>query len=780
MPSASLTTGRNDANRPLQTMLHWGACHPIVENGKLVEIAGFQLDPNPSPISDGLIDAMEHPTRISRPSIRRGFYESGTESDPRGRGNQPFVAVDWDQAERIVADVLKKTKRDCGNEAIYAGSYGWASPGKFHHAPSQLHRFLNCFGGFTYSKNSYSFAAAEVIVGRVMGHFHGLLGNCTSWPSIIENSNLMVAFGGMPLKNGQIEFGGTARHVQKDFMTAAKSSGVNFVSVSPIRDDSESFLDSEWLSIVPNTDVALMLALAYAIVDQDLHDQAFLNTYCAGFEIFKDYLTGKSDGQPKSPQWASAICGILPAEIQSLAERMASGRTMISVGWALTRQEHGEQPFWMAITLAAILGQIGLPGGGVGFGYSATNGVGNHVGRVRWPGIPVGANPVSKFIPVARIADMLLNPGAQFDYDGASLTYPDIRVIYWAGGNPYHHHQDINRLIKAWRKPECTIIHDSHWTATAKYSDIVLPATTVLERSDISASPRDTYVVRMDQALEPFGESRSDYDIFAGISRLLGTHESFTENRTEQQWQRHLYDMAAEKGSAGGQAIPSYDDFLNEGIIAVKPPEKPVVLLSPFRKNPEEFPLRTPSGKIEIFSEMIDSFEYDNCPGHPTWMEPSEWLGSDSRDADQLHLISNQPVPRLHSQLDCSSLSRQHRINGREPVRINSRDASANGISEGDAIIVYNDRGAFCATAVIDDRIRAGVAQVATGAWFNPQHPEIAMSPCRQGNPNTVTHDRGTSKLAQGPAAMSCLVRVKKDDSPATDTTYLAPQIESQ
>ena len=144
-------------NRPLLTAAHWGAYQPVVRDGKLVEMPGIEFDPDPSRISDGWIDAYDHAARIRQPSIRRSFYENGLSSNPAGRGCEPFVSASWETAEKIVADSLRQIRSKYGNEAIYAGSYGWASAGKFHHAPSQLHRFLNCLGGFSYSVNSYSF-----------------------------------------------------------------------------------------------------------------------------------------------------------------------------------------------------------------------------------------------------------------------------------------------------------------------------------------------------------------------------------------------------------------------------------------------------------------------------------------------------------------------------------------------------------------------------------------------------------------------------------------------
>ena len=763
--------------RPKLTATHWGAYQPVVFNGKLIEMPGVDFDPDPSRISDGWIDAYDHPARIRQPCVRRGFYENGLNSDASDRGCEPFVAVEWEKAERIVADTLRSIKRDYGNQAIFAGSYGWASAGKFHHAPSQLYRFLNCFGGFTYSVNTYSFASAEVILPHVMGNFFVLLVNATSWPSLIENSDLFVAFGGVPLKNTQVEFGGHARHVQRNYMEQAAARDLKFISVSPIRDDIDQSLNPRWLPIIPNSDVALMLGLAHSLYKHKLHNREFLDRYCVGFGKFSDYLTGQSDGIPKSAQWAESICGISAYEIEALAVEMAENRTMISIAWALTRQEHGEHAYWMAITLAAMLGQIGQPGGGIGFGYGSINGVGNMVGRLRFQNLPTGKNQVNNFIPVARISDMLLNPGTEFDYNGQRYTYPDIEMVYWAGGNPFHHHQDLNRLIEAWRKPKCTVIHDSFWTAAARYSDVVLPASTTLERTDISSSPRDAYAIHMDQILQTFAESRTDHRIFAGIAAQLGFEDDFTENLNEGDWLRLLYQQTRDNPCSGGENMPDFDLFVEKGWFKVDDPPEPGIMLSPFIKDPENNPLRTPSGKIEIFSETVDSFNYSDCPGHPTWMNPSEWLGKDGIKPDEMHLISNQPSPRLHSQLDPGMRSQAHKLNGREPLRIHPEDAKARNIKFGDVVRVHNQRGEFLATAKPDDNLRKGVLQIATGAWFDPEDPTVEKSACKHGNPNMVTHDRGTSSLAQGPAAMSCLVRVEKLDRSAPEVTAHEPPI---
>lgn len=301
-------------------------------------------------------------------------------------------------------------RRTFGNEAIYVRSNGWASAGRFHHAQSQLHRFLNCIWGYTRSVNTYSYAAAEVIVPHVLGGYREFVHPGTSWSLIVANTELFVAFGGIPVKNGRIAQGGVGRHRQRGAVKEAAAAGVRFVNVSPLRSDVMAESDAEWLAARPSTDTAILLALAHCLIDEGLHDQAFLDRYTVGFEPYRAYLTGERDGVPKTAAWAAAISELDAEVIRNLARRMAASRTILSVIWSLSRQEHGGQPFWAAIALATMLGQIGLPGGGIGFGYSAVNSVGNEYTSVPAADLPQGKNAVETFIPVARIADVLLDP----------------------------------------------------------------------------------------------------------------------------------------------------------------------------------------------------------------------------------------------------------------------------------------------------------------------------------------------------------------------------------
>jgi biotin/methionine sulfoxide reductase len=751
----------SDTDRALNHS-HWGTFEPVVKEGQLAEARPFAKDPDPSPLLSSIPDAVHHASRIARPAVRAGYLDNGPGGARDRRGADRYVEVSWDSALDLVANELKRVIRERGNQSIYAGSYGWSSAGKFHHARTQLQRFLGGIGGFTGARDTYSNAAGAVLVKNVLGTMRAMNGPGTSWKSIAEHADLVVLFGGVPIRNTQVTPGGVGEHTTRGWLERAKAAGVEFVNIGPMRSDAEAFLDAEWIAPRPHSDTALMLALAHTLIVEGLHDADFLARYCNGFNRFRDYLLGLEDGVVKSADWAAGLSEIPAEQIRALARRMAASRTFINVNWSLQRGDHGEQPIWAAIALASVLGQVGLPGGGFGFGYGSMEGLASMVQEAPVPTLPLGHNPARSFIPVARIADLLLNPGQSYQYDGHDLTYPDIDFVYWCGGNPFHHHQDINRLIRAWRRPATIVVHDPWWTATARHADIVLPTTTTVERNDIGASPRDRFVIAMKQAIAPVGEARNDFAIFSELADRFDTRASFTEGRDEMEWLRHIYEKARERANRHVYEWPGFDEFWRRGHIEIPEASTPSVLFEEFRMNPDANRLPTPSGRIEIFSEKIANYSYADCPGHPTWMEPAEWLGSEIAREYPLHLLTSQPSTRLHGQMDMARVSQQSKVAGREPMRMNTQDAASRGIRDGDVVRVFNARGATLAGAVVTDDIRRGVVQIATGAWYDPAEPGVIGSLDKHGNPNVLTLDKGTSRLAQGPSAQTTLVQVQK------------------
>ncbi|MBX8605662.1 molybdopterin guanine dinucleotide-containing S/N-oxide reductase [Pseudomonas cichorii] len=751
------------------TSLHWGVYRPQVVDGQLEALVPAEWDKDPSPIGDSVAGAIASPTRIKRPAVRRSFlHESGGRPDLRGQ--EPFVEVSWDVALDLVARELRRIKNEHGNQAIFGGSYGWGSAGRFHHAQSQLHRFLNCVGGYVFSTDSYSLGAGRVLMPHIVGNMDWLLAAHTSWKNLAEHCELFVAFGGLPAKNAQTSPGGASDHLLGDALQAMSKAGVEFVNVSPLRDDLAGPEKNEWLAIRPGSDTALMMALSWVLITRGLHDEAFVQRYTVGYERFRDYLLGHVDGQPKDPHWAEKLTGIAARQITELAQRMASKRTMINVAYSLQRSIHGEQPFWMTVTLAALLGQIGLPGGGFGLGYGCMNNTGSGRKAFSGPRFEQGSNPVKDFIPVARVADMLLNPGAPFDYNGQQRHYPDIRLVYWAGGNIFHHHQDLNRLLDAWQRPETIIVHEQYWTAQARYADIVLPATTALERNDIGSAASDRFMIAMQQAIAPVGEARDDYSILADLAQRMGVGDRFTEGRDASAWLRHIYEQSRERAETFGVQLPDYEQFWRDGLFEVQYPETDMILLKPFRDDPQANPLPTPSGRIEIFSERIAGFGYADCPGHPVWLDKPA-------SSFPLHLLSNQPRTRLHSQYDHGACSRASKIHEREPLTLNRSDAQARGVSDGDVVRVFNERGAFLAGVIVSDDIRPGVVQIATGAWFDPLVHGQKGSLEKHGNPNMITLDVGASSLSQGCAAQTASVEIVRWDGELPEVTAFEPPL---
>src|SRR5437764_1506115 len=257
---------------------------------------------------------------------------------------------------------------------------------------------------------------------------------------------------------------------------AAVARGCRLVSVSPLRSDTDRRLGAEWIAPVPGTDAALMLALCHVLDAEGLADRDFLDRYTVGYPRFIGYVRGESDGVPKTPAWAAALTGVPAERIRVLARQLTAGRTMVTVSWSLQRAEHGEQPVWLGLVLAAMLGQIGLPGGGFGHGYGSTSDIGL-ARRLSAPRLPQGPNGIDSYIPVARIADMLLQPGTEYDYNGQRRRYPDVKLVYWCGGNPFHHHQHLARLREALARPQTVVVHDPFWPAPARPADLVLPST---------------------------------------------------------------------------------------------------------------------------------------------------------------------------------------------------------------------------------------------------------------------------------------------------------------
>ncbi len=766
---------------------HWGVFYARVQGGRFTGVRPWEKDPRPSPMLPGVQDIVYGPTRIRYPMVRRAWLEKGPGAAPGERGRGDFVRVSWDKALDLVAGEIKRVQSQFGPWAIFGGSYGWRSAGRVN-PQMMMKRLLNLSGGYVDSSEDYSKAAIERIMPYVVGSVEAE-GPQSTYQTVLDHSQVVAFWGVSPIDNNGIA-NTVADHLDAPFFDALAKAGKRVIFIDPVRTDACKLLRGEWIAPRPGTDTAMMIGIAHTLLTEKLHDAKFLAAYTTGFDKFAAYLDGRIDGVAKTAEWASAICEVPAAKLRDLAHLFAGNRTFLVGGWATQRQQHGEQTPWMLITLAAMLGQIGLPGGGFTQRYhlDACGTPATPAPAVAGGGIVAGTRPANgkpwpdergaKVIPCARIVDMLENPGGSYEFNGRTFRYPDMRLTYWVGGNPFHHHQDRNRQVAAWRKFETFIVQDSQWTASARMADIVLPSATVVERNDIDrvgpASGRA--IVAMKQAIAPVFEARSDYDIFVALAQRLGVEQAFTTGKTELDWVRSLYDTARKLGETKKVPMPDFDTFWKQGIVEfeVQPAAVNWTKYADFRADPLLNPLPTPSGKIEIFSEAVEKMHYDDCPPHPTWLEPTEWLGQ--KDGKYpLHLDSAHPKLRLHSQLcNAAVVRRLYAVAGREPCLISTADAKARGIADGDVVRLFNDRGQVLAGAVVTGDVRPGVVRLCEGAWYDPERPGGRDTLCKYGDPNVLTKDVGTSRLAQGTTAHTAMVQIEKFAAKAPAVTVFA------
>ncbi|MBA3178670.1 trimethylamine-N-oxide reductase TorA [Salmonella enterica] len=771
----------------IQSGSHYGAFEAKVMNGEWVATRPFKHDKYPCDMLNAVREVVYNPSRVRYPMVRLDWLRQREKSDRRQRGDNRFVRVSWDRALDLFYEELERVQKTYGSSGVFTGLADWQMVGKYHKAGGAMDRGLGLHGSYVTTVGDYSAAAAQVILPHVIGSLE-VYEQQTSLPLVIEHSQTIVLWGCDPIKNLQIEFlvpDHDAFGYWAQIKEAVKQGKIRVISVDPVRSKTQNYLNCEQLSLRPQTDVALMLGVAHTLYVEKRYDVNFINDYTVGFEQFLPYLLGTTDKQPKDAQWAAEICGLSAENIRDFARVLVNGRTQFMGGWCVQRMHHGEQYPWMLVVLASMVGQIGLPGGGVGFGWHYNGGGTVTSAGPVLSGLGSIANPpaakykpdfrgASEHIPTSRIVDCLLAPGKKIAFNGETLIYPDIKMAIYSAANPFHAQQDRNRMIEAWEKLETVVVLDHQWTASCRFADIVLPVTTRFERNDIEqfGTHSNKGLMALHQVVKPQFEARHDFDIFAGLCKRFDREAAYRENRDEMQWINAIYDEGVKTGAALGVTLPDFDSFWQgEGYIEY-PAGQPWVRHSEFREQPDLNPLGTPSGLIEIFSKTIAGFGYADCPGHPVWMEPFERSHSKATTKYPLHLQSCHPDKRLHSQL-CSSdaFRKTYAVAGREPLYMCEQDARARGLKAGDIARVFNDRGQVLAGVVISADYVPGVIRIHEGAWYSPQKGGKAGTLCTYGDPNVLSADVATSQLAQGPSAHTVLVEVERYQPQAPDVT---------
>ncbi|WP_106403326.1 molybdopterin guanine dinucleotide-containing S/N-oxide reductase [Phytobacter massiliensis] len=766
------------------TAAHWGPMLVETDGETVLSSRGALPTAQPNSLQTVVRDQVHSNTRVRFPMVRKGFLASP--DSPQGvRGQDEFVRVSWDEALALIHQQHKRIREQHGPASIFAGSYGWRSNGVLHKAATLLQRYMSLAGGYTGHLGDYSTGAAQAIMPYVVGG-NEVYQQQTSWPMVLEHTDVVVLWSANPLNTLKIAWNASDEQ-GIGWFDALRKSGKKLICIDPMRSETVAFFgDSmEWIAPHMGTDVAMMLGIAHTLVENGWQDDDFLSRCTEGYEHFAAYLTGESDGVAKTAEWAAEICGVSAAKIRELAQLFHENTTMLMSGWGMQRQQFGEQKHWMLVTLAAMLGQIGTPGGGFGLSYHFANG-GNPTRRAAvlasmQGSVKDGVDAVEK-IPVARIVEALENPGAFYQHNGMDRHFPDIRFIWWAGGANFTHHQDTNRLIRAWQKPELIVISECFWTAAAKHADIVLPATTSFERNDLTMTGdySNQHLVPMKRVVPPRDEARDDFEVFAELSERweTGGRARFTEGKSDLQWLETFYQIAQQRGASQQVTLPPFAQFWEANELIEMPESEEnarFVRFADFRRDPQAFPLKTDSGRIEIYSRRIASFGYADCPPHPMWLAPDEWHGN--AEAEQLQVLSAHPAHRLHSQLNYSALREQYAVAGREPVTLHPQDASARGIADGDLVRVWNQRGQVLAGAVVTDGIRPGVICIHEGGW--PDLDPAAGGICKNGAVNVLTKDLPSSRLGNGCAGNTALAWVEKYIGPALTLTAFDPPASS-
>jgi len=755
---------------------HFGPFHAHVRDGKIVDITPqLDSDANPTVMVQGLADRCTTNSRVKYPCVRKSYLEGKDAGDLRGK--EEFVRVSWDTALDLAAKAIKKAQKKGGNKALYNASYsGWAHPGAFK-PNAMAGRFFNQIGGSVVTSGEYSNGAAGPTNPVIVGDME-VYSIQTAHEQIIKNTKVMILWGADLYKTNRIGWA-VPNHRNIDAYEEYKKAGIKFISIDPIYTTSASEFNAQWIKIRPGSDVALMMGMMHYLYKSKNYDADFIKKYTYGFDKFLPYLLGKEDGIEKTPQWAEKLTEIPADTIKTLAKTMVDNRTFIAGNWAMQRAHHGEQVDWSIITLASMIGQIGLPGGGFGFSMHYAGGGDASSGKATVGGMSQGGgDKVGIAIPASRMSDLISKPGTTITHKGGKVTYPKIEVMLSAGCSPIGHQPDVNELVAAMRTLDTIIIADPWWTPTAKMADIVFPATNTLERDDMSSgmSYSQDRIFAMKKAVEPAYESKDDYWIFAQLAKRFGKEKKFTRNRTAIEWLERLYKRSYAKKSMG----ISFEEFWEKGVIKYDIPAsaRNYVRHEEFRKDPINNKLKTETGKIQIFSDKFAGFGYDDFKGHATWFEPAEWLGNKELVAKYpLHLVSPHPTYRVHSQLDNTWVQGVHKVQGREPIRISPNDAKKFGVNDGEIVEVYNDRGSVLAGVVVTNTIRDGVVAIEEGAWYSPEDASVNKTRCNSGQANLLTSSRPTSSMAQATTANTVLVSIKKAGVVSANLAYSAPKI---
>jgi len=725
---------------------------------------------------------------------------------PENRGKSGYVRISWDEALEIIVSEIRRVNAKYGPYAVLSQSDGHGETKVVHGCHGCNRRLLSLLGGYTAqcrnpdSWEGWYWGAKHVWGMEPVGQQRQ---QTNLMSDIAENTGLILFWGCDP----ETTPWGWHGQMSSRFCYWFTELGIKSIYVCPDLNYGASVHADKWIPIRPNTDAALQLAIAHTWIIEGTYDKEYVANHTFGFEKFEDYVLGKDDGAAKTPGWAAGITGIPVRTIKALAREWASRRTTVAIGngGSVIRGPYSTEPARLAVFLLAMQG-LGKPGC-------------NQVKMQEWglwcdmqdypmprPMVypmmlsahrgawaasdsrGIGALP-KQIIPKNLIHEAILNP--PISWYGTTIarepledqfkkyTYPvegcsEVHMIWsdspswitcWNGANSY---------IRALRSEKIEFILVQHpWLENdCLFADIILPVNTKLEEDDIGAdvfSGQFNVIMHERKCIESVGESKSDYEIVCLIAEKMGLLEEYIEGKSIEEWIETGFE------NSGVQDMITFDELKEKGyfVIPTDPEWKkyhPGLL--DFYKEPEKNPLKTPSGKIEFYSQNLARYFPDDeeRPPVPHWIEKGEShdeaLSSLRARKYPLLIVSNHPRWRVHSQHDDMTWLREIptcKVKGPdgynyEPIWINPLDAAGRRIESGDVVKLYNERGAVLGGARVTERVMPGVVYMDHGAWYDPIIPGELD---RGGAINTITPRKITSRNATGMATSGYLVEVE-------------------
>lgn len=685
-----------------------------------------------------------HPDRLLYPLKRTGQ-----------RGEGKFARISWDEALDTIASQILRVKEKYGNGALFIPQ-GTGNQSQVN-ASQLARRLLNLCGGSLQYHGTYSCSAANAATFYIYGTLES--GNHRQdW----LNARYILMWGWNP---AEMRDGTNSDY----YLKQARSNGARVVCIDPRHSFSAACLADEWIPIRPGTDAAFLSAMAYVIISEQRYDEQFIHTHCSGFdasqmplgledqESYCDYILGTRDGIPKTPKWAEKITQVPASTIARIAREYAGIKPgMLYQGWGLQRRAYGETAILAGCALAAITGNVGIPGGWAG----GRGDLPANQGPI-WSVFPIGDNPVSVYVPIFSWTDAVFR-GTEMTAEkdgiiGATRLENNIKLIMAVATNILiNQHSDINRtarILKDESLVEFISIQDNFLTASARFADIVLPVCTQFETWGLNDGWKyGDEIILLPKLVEPPGECRSDYEICAGLADRLGVGQAFREGRDERGWVEWCLDRQRERRFPDAPELERLSGS-NQGVVT-RQVDKPIVAFADFRRDSKAHPLQTPSGKIELFSKTLFDLHHPEIPAVPKYLQ--EWespFGPEARKYP-LQAIGHHSMQRVHS-------THYHNdwLEEAFPQRvfINPVDALPRGIGNGDKVMVFNDRGRLELPCRVTPRIMPGVIDIPEGAWWSPDENGVDQGGCI----NVLSSSRPTP-ICFGTAQNTIMVEVEK------------------